>query len=660
MLRTKPGARQPAVDVRAVLDPPSRRRGWRPSGRRGRLATWVLGVVAIAAFTGALIAAFGPGDNSTPPPLSTPRGLDVLPFPGTPDASPGSQIGFPALAPSELRAVTVRGSRSGSHTGRLIGLPDGRGSAFVPDRAFTASERVSVRAALSSPAAGTASGAPDATALDFAFTVATPPPSTMPSAATRNRASNPPPTQSFHSSSMRPPVAIVSGNDPDASSGDVFLGAATGAENGAMILDGRGRLVWFDPVPKGTVAEDVNEQSYRGKPVVTWWQGRVASGHGLGEDVIDNDSYRTVATVHAGKGYHADLHEFQITPQGTALITIYEPTRADLSSVGGPKDGVVLDSIVQEIDIKTGRVLWEWHALGHVPLSSSEAGKPDAGNQYDYFHVNAIQQLPDGNLLVSARNTWGVYEISRSTGKVIWTLGGKDSDFKPGPGTGFEWQHDARMQPGRDPDPVRRRRQPPAGEPIPRDPLTLNTTTLTASLDHAYTHIPPLLAQSQGSYQTLPNGNVFVGWGAEPDFSEYTPGGHQIFNVSFAPPDESYRALRSPMDRATDYPPVDRGQRHESRRPGRLRQLERSHQRRPLAADRGPKPEPAHTARPGGDPHRLRDRDRDHDLTALPRGRSARQLRTSAGHIDRPSRPRKDHDRLPEDSGSLDAEARHT
>ena len=522
------------------------------------MATWVLGVVAIAAFAGAaLIAAFGSGGNSTAPPLSTTRGLDVLPFPGTPDASPGSQIGFPALAPSELRAVTVKGSRSGSHTGRLIGLPDGRGSAFVPDRAFTASERVSVRAALSSPAAGTASGAPDATVLEFAFTVATPPPSTMASAATRSRASTPPPTQSFHSSSLRPPVAIVSGSDPDASSGDVFVGAATGAQNGPMILDGQGQLVWFDPLPKGTVAEDVNEQSYRGKPVVTWWQGRVVSGHGLGQDVIDNDSYRTVATVHAGEGYQADLHEFQITPQGTALITIYEPTRADLSSVRGPKDGVVLDSIVQEIDIETGRVLWEWHALGHVPLSASEAGKPAAGNQYDYFHVNSIQQLPDGNLIVSARNTWGVYEISRSTGKVIWTLGGKDSDFKPGPGARFEWQHDVRMQPDGtltlfdDADSPKQESQSRAIR------LTLNTTTLTASLDHAYTHTPPLLAQSQGSYQTLPNGNVFVGWGAEPDFSEYTPGGHQIFNVSFAPPDESYRAFRHPWTaRPTTHPSV--------------------------------------------------------------------------------------------------------
>ena len=417
----------------------------------------------------------------------------------------------------------------------------------MPDRAFTASERVSVRAALSSPAAaGTASGAPDATALDFAFTVATPPPSTMPSAATRNRASNPPPTQSFHSSSMRPPVAIVSGNDPDASSGDVFLGAATGAENGAMILDGRGRLVWFDPVPKGTVAEDVNEQSYRGKPVVTWWQGRVASGHGLGEDVIDNDSYRTVATVHAGKGYHADLHEFQITPQGTALITIYEPTRADLSSVGGPKDGVVLDSIVQEIDIKTGRVLWEWHALGHVPLSSSEAGKPDAGNQYDYFHVNAIQQLPDGNLLVSARNTWGGVRDQPQHRQGDLDARRQGLRLQAGPRNRVRMAARRPHAARRDPDPVRRRRQPPAGEPIPRDPAHAQHHHLDR-LTRPRIHPHPAAARPKPG--ELPDTAQRQCVRRRPGRArplQYTPGGHQIFNVSFAPPDESYRALRHP------------------------------------------------------------------------------------------------------------------
>jgi arylsulfotransferase ASST len=314
-----------------------------------------------------------------------------------------------------------------------------------------------------------------------------------------------------------------------------------------MVLDREGRLVWFDPVPAGTSAEDVNEQSYRGQPVLAWWRGQIASGYGRGEDLILNRAYQTIATVHAGEGYEADLHDFQITPQGTALITVYQPAQADLSSVGGSRHGTVLDSIVQEIDIKTNRVLWEWHALGHVPLSASQTGKPTAGTAYDYFHINSIQQLDNGNLLVSARNTWAVYEISRSTGKVIWTLGGKDSSFHMGAaGTQFEWQHDARMQPNGRLTLFDDGAAPKEASQSRALQLMLNTNTMSAALGHSYTHTPSLLAGSQGDYQTLPNGNVFVGWGAEPDFSEYAPSGKPIFSASFSAPVTSYRAFRHP------------------------------------------------------------------------------------------------------------------
>jgi Arylsulfotransferase (ASST) len=477
-------------------------------------------------------------------------GLDVLPFPSTEDASPKSQISFPALIPPQLRTVIVRGSRSGVHAGRLNALPDRRGSAFAPDHPFTAGEQVLVSATLSSPAAGTASGAPNSTHLNFEFTVATPPASSGRQVASApaqgSSAAKAPATQRFHSSSVRPPVVSVSSPDVDGGSGDIFVDASGGAENGPMILDREGRLVWFDPLPRGALAEDVNEQSYRGRPVLTSWQGQVASGYRLGDDLILNSSYQTVATVHAAEGYQADLHEFQITPEGTALITVYQPAQADLSLTGGPRNGTVLDSIVQELDIKTGRLLWEWHALGHVPLSASETGKPTAAAPYDYFHINSIQQLDNGNLLVSARNTWAVYEISRNTGKVVWTLGGKESSFKMGSGTRFEWQHDARMQPNGtvtlfdDAATPKEERQSRAIQ------LMLDTNTMSVSLDRSYTHTPSLLASSQGDYQTLPDGNAFVGWGAEPDFSEYTPSGQQIFSASFSAPVTSYRAFRHP------------------------------------------------------------------------------------------------------------------
>lgn len=526
--------------------------------QKRRRRTWVIvgGLVAVAAAAAIVVPLTVTGGSlKGPATAAVTRGLHVVPFPGTPDAAATSSIIFSSLKASEIKSVTVTGSRSGNHAGRLTTLPAGRGTAFVPDRPFTAGEQVSVTAPLTSPAAGTASGADHASALHFAFTVAvlaggssapaSPSAGTTTSSAKSGNAAKASPTQSFHSQpSLRPPAVTVS-KDSDSSSGDIFLTPANGSQVGPMILDPQGQLVWFYPISGGDAAFNLAVQSYQGQPVLTWWQGKVVNGHGTdGEDVILNRSYQTVAVVHAGEGYSSDLHEFQITSQGTALVTAYVPVKANLSSVGGPADGTVLDSVVQEVDIRTGQVLWEWHALGHVPLTASYSGKPSASAAYDYFHINSIQQLPNGNLLVSSRNTWAIYEISRSTGQVIWRLGGKHSSFKMGSGTNFEWQHDARLASDGTLTLFDDAATPKEEAQSRALQLTLNTATMTASLRHSYTHDPPLLAGSQGSVQILPNGNVFVGWGAEPNFSEYTASGRQIFTGSFTLPVESYRARR--------------------------------------------------------------------------------------------------------------------
>ena len=315
-----------------------------------------------------------------------------------------------------------------------------------------------------------------------------------------------------------------------------------------MILDRDGRLVWFDPLPTGSLAEDVNEQTYQGQPVLTWWQGQVASGYGLGDDLIVNSSYRTVATVHAGEGYQADLHEFQITPEGTALITAYQPAQANLPSIGGPRNGTVLDSIVQEIDITTGRVLWEWHALGHVPLSASETGKPTAATEYDYFHINSIQQLPQRERCSSPPATPGPSTRSaatpaRSSGRSAAST--RASRWVPEP-TSNGSTTPASNPTGRSPcsttPPPPRRRANPA-----RSMLTLNTSTMSVSLDHSYTHTRLRCSPAaRATIRSCPTATRSSGWGAEPDFSEYTPSGQQIFSASFSAPVTSYRAFRHP------------------------------------------------------------------------------------------------------------------
>src|SRR5208282_6047890 len=134
--------------------------------------------------------------------------------------------------------------------------------------------------------------------------------------------------------------------------------------------------------------------------------------------------------VRAGNGYQADLHEFQITPAGTALITAYDPIRCDLASVGGPADGGVTDAVMQEIDIRTGLVMYEWTALDHVGLDESYEPPAHTSTTYPwaYFHINSISP-GRGSLLGSARNTWTVYELNASSGQIAWRLGGKHSSF---------------------------------------------------------------------------------------------------------------------------------------------------------------------------------------------------------------------------------------
>jgi hypothetical protein len=466
------------------------------------------------------------------------RGLDVQPFPGTPDASPSSQISFPALRRSEVKSVIVTGSKSGRHSGRLTALPATRGTAFTADTPFAQGETVSVSADLTSRAAGRASGATNATHLGYSFTVAVINTRYTHTPSSSSSSAKGPPPQNFASEPNLHPPAVSASSDPDTSSGDIFV---TPEGAGPMILNGKGQLVWFDRIT-GDEAFNLQVQRYEGRPVLTWWQGKVIYGHGIdGEDVILDRHYHTVAVIHAGEGYSSDLHEFTITPQGTALVTTFEPVKANLSSIGGPSNGTVYDNVLQEIDIRTDRVVWEWHALGHIPLSSSEKA---LSSPYDFFHLNSIQQLPDGNLLISGRHAWSVYEISRATGKVIWKLGGKDSSFKMGSGTNFEWQHDARLKQNGTLTLFDDAASPQEASQSRALQLTLDTQAMTATLAHGYTHTQALLAGSQGSAQPLANGNVFVGWGSEPDFSEYTASGKQIFNGSFTSPVESYRAYR--------------------------------------------------------------------------------------------------------------------
>jgi hypothetical protein len=216
---------------------------------------------------------------------------------------------------------------------------------------------------------------------------------------------------------------------------------------GPMIVDGAGNLVWFRQLASPNVAANLRMQRYLRRPVLTWWQGGVTpSALGLGEGIVADSSYRTLATVHAGNGYAMDLHEFTLTPEGDALFTVYSPVLVHLPGTPPGTLSHLLDAIVQDVDIRTGLVVWEWHCLGHIPLADSYA-TPQNSASYDAFHINAIQPLPGDRVLVSARDTSAIYEIDRARGRIVWTLGGRASSFRLGAGARFYFQHDAQMLP---------------------------------------------------------------------------------------------------------------------------------------------------------------------------------------------------------------------
>jgi hypothetical protein len=345
----------------------------------------------------------------------------------------------------------------------------------------------------------------------------------------------------------------ITKRSPSAGGGDIFLAAQQGPlRDGPTILDPHGGLVWFKPVPARDWATNFRVQQLGGAPVLTWWQGYIGAGVGVGEDVIADSSYRQLTVIRAANGLSADLHEFVLSPQGTALITAYFPVIWDASSVHGSKRQVVMDSVVQEIDIPTGLVLYQWDSLDHVPLTDSYV-RPlsDPRFAYDYFHVNSVDVDADGNLVISGRNSWTAYKVDRRTGAVLWRLGGRHSSFRMSAGAGFAFQHDVRVRAADDllvtlfdngagPPTVHRHSR---GLELALDPTNM-TATVVARLDHS----PELVSNYEGDMQQLPGGEDFLGWGAQPYFAEFDAHGRLVFDGRFVGANSSYRAYRFPWN----------------------------------------------------------------------------------------------------------------
>lgn len=337
-----------------------------------------------------------------------------------------------------------------------------------------------------------------------------------------------------------------------------YIGTGPG-QAGLMIFGASKKLVWFLPLD-GDTDEPYNlqVQTYKGEPVLTWFQGRSTNGHGEGTAFIADASYRTIAAIKAGNGLETDLHECTLTPEGTALITAYRTATTDLSALGGSTSGQVYACQVQEIDIATGKLLFYWDSLEHIPVTDTVYPFSELETiPFDYFHLNSIALTSDGNLLLSARCTSAIYKVARDTGDVLWTLGGKESDFTLGPGAEFHWQHDVRPR-SDDLISVFDDGASPSATPWARGiVLSIDETTHQASLVKQFVHPARILAGNQGSMQLLEGGQAFVGWGNQPYCTAFDADGTVAVDVRFAANTASYRSLLSHwVGRPTDQPVV--------------------------------------------------------------------------------------------------------
>ena len=185
---------------------------------------------------------------------------------------------------------------------------------------------------------------------------------------------------------------------------------------GPVIVDTRGNLVWMSN--KFNDSMNLNVQAFNGENYLTMWAGSKHGSQGRGIYHLLDSSYNIARSIHAvGEGFSADLHEFTLTKDGTALFTIYNTTRTDLSGIGrSSTSGWSEDSIFQEVDIATNELLFQWQASDHTDAGDTFMTNPFGGYierwPFDVFHINSIHKDKNANYLISSRHFHAVLCIS--------------------------------------------------------------------------------------------------------------------------------------------------------------------------------------------------------------------------------------------------------
>ncbi|KAL0070516.1 hypothetical protein AAF712_002349 [Marasmius tenuissimus] len=294
---------------------------------------------------------------------------------------------------------------------------------------------------------------------------------------------------------------------------------------------------------------------YKNKDHILVWTGQFsAAGFGSGYNLLVNQSYVVVKnfTTKLDNGVLADFHDAVITKDNTAIMTAYPTQPRDLTQFEGPNPGFIAGGVFQELNIDSGNEVFTWNSLDHVDPSECYVTPGASGGAaeapWDYFHINSVDKDGSGNYLVSSRHCHAVYYVDGKSGDILWRLGGKNSSFNMGDGTLFSWQHEARWVGDNQISLFDNAAADwETSGPTARG-LLLNVDTSAKNVTLARQVYPFVqsVSTSQGSVQILDNGNMLVGFGSRPYFSEYDANGNMLYAVHFGIGDvQSYRAVRA-------------------------------------------------------------------------------------------------------------------
>ncbi|KAF2764692.1 hypothetical protein EJ03DRAFT_339586 [Teratosphaeria nubilosa] len=377
------------------------------------------------------------------------------------------------------------------------------------------------------------------------------------------------PYYTYKTSPYQPPVLSITPNPPTSPSPTYLFLAPDGPyphQVAPLIYTPTGDPIWNGEPHQHAFAFGV--QTYRGEKVLVSWNGtnyREPIGRGYGYVYLRDKHYDIIHNItlpgpflsqlpNTTYGSNIDLHEIFITEHGTLLITANNVTQTDLTSVGGPPNGWIVEAQFYELDIATNTILFAWKSLDHLdkipltasvyPLGSDGQDGTTQSKAWGYIHINAVSPLEENGYIFSSRFLCAGVAISRGDGSVKWILQGRNGgDFKLGAGAQFCYQHDIRAVAGGEAgtaevvlslhdnanSPIENGTTPTSGKL-----LRVNFATKEVRLQQEFLNASgPTFSTAQGNMQIMTNGHVFLGHGWIPVLEEYTAEGEILATWRF-------------------------------------------------------------------------------------------------------------------------------